>query len=161
MTALCTCLLAAYLLVPSKGHASSALVSVVVQIEARKDVVPMVLAETLLGLDKVCFGQTEVFGGSPLLLQVGFSLSFPFPDFHTFSFYIDTLLGFFMVSYLFFLSCKLGCDKVGLLTMPSGNWVYEAKLLSQRAFEFPDRHVAEWVGYLGRLSAETILRRCR
>lgn len=79
--ALCMCLLDAYLLVPSEGHANSALVSVVVQIEARKDVVPMVLAETLLGLDKVCFGETKVFGGSPLLLQVGFSLTSPFSDF--------------------------------------------------------------------------------
>lgn len=39
MTALCMCLLIAYLLVPSVGHANSALVRIVVQIEARKDVV--------------------------------------------------------------------------------------------------------------------------
>ncbi|KAI8568253.1 hypothetical protein RHMOL_Rhmol02G0184000 [Rhododendron molle] len=71
MIALCMCLLAAYLLVPSAGHASSALASVVVQVEARKDVIPMVLAETLIGLDKFCSGETETFGGSPLLLQVG------------------------------------------------------------------------------------------
>ncbi|KAI8568257.1 hypothetical protein RHMOL_Rhmol02G0184000 [Rhododendron molle] len=63
-------LLAAYLLVPSAGHASSALVSVAVQVEARKEVVPMVLAETLIGLDTVRFGETETFGGSPLLLQI-------------------------------------------------------------------------------------------
>ncbi|KAI8572047.1 hypothetical protein RHMOL_Rhmol01G0167900 [Rhododendron molle] len=61
MTALCMCLLAAYLLVPSAGHASSALVSVATQVEARKDVVPMVLAETLIGLDKFRFGKTETF----------------------------------------------------------------------------------------------------
>ncbi|KAI8535334.1 hypothetical protein RHMOL_Rhmol10G0166200 [Rhododendron molle] len=53
----------------STGHASSALVSVAVQIEARKDVIPMVLAETLMGLDKICSGETETFRGSPLLLQ--------------------------------------------------------------------------------------------
>ncbi|KAI8568251.1 hypothetical protein RHMOL_Rhmol02G0184000 [Rhododendron molle] len=70
MIALCMCLLAAYLLVPSAGHASSALASVVVQVEARKDVIPMVLAETLIGLDKFCSGETETFGGSPLLLQI-------------------------------------------------------------------------------------------
>ncbi|KAI8568255.1 hypothetical protein RHMOL_Rhmol02G0184000 [Rhododendron molle] len=81
MIALCMCLLAAYLLVPSAGHASSALASVVVQVEARKDVIPMVLAETLIGLDKFCSGETETFGGSPLLLQVGFSLSSPFSGF--------------------------------------------------------------------------------
>jgi hypothetical protein len=75
------CLLAAYFLVPSDGHVSSALVSVAMQIEARKDVVPMVLAETLMGLDKVRSGETGTFGGSPLLLQVGFSLSSPFSGF--------------------------------------------------------------------------------
>ncbi|KAI8568252.1 hypothetical protein RHMOL_Rhmol02G0184000 [Rhododendron molle] len=80
MIALCMCLLAAYLLVPSAGHASSALASVVVQVEARKDVIPMVLAETLIGLDKFCSGETETFGGSPLLLQVGFSRCFEFED---------------------------------------------------------------------------------
>ncbi|KAI8538514.1 hypothetical protein RHMOL_Rhmol09G0109300 [Rhododendron molle] len=72
MTALCMCLLAACLLVPSAGHVSSALVSIAVQIEARKDVIPMVLAETLMGLDKVRSEETETFGGSPLLLQVSF-----------------------------------------------------------------------------------------
>ncbi|KAI8567969.1 hypothetical protein RHMOL_Rhmol02G0162700 [Rhododendron molle] len=81
MTALCMCLLAAYLLVPSTGHASLALISIAVQIEAQKNVILMVLAETLMGLDKVRSGETETFGGSPLLLQVGFSLSSPFSDF--------------------------------------------------------------------------------
>ncbi|KAI8546926.1 hypothetical protein RHMOL_Rhmol07G0157400 [Rhododendron molle] len=81
MTALCMCLLAAYLSVPYAGHASSTLVGVAVQVEARKDVVPIVLAKTLMGLDKVHFGETETFGGSPLLLQVSFSLSSPFSGF--------------------------------------------------------------------------------
>ncbi|KAI8568259.1 hypothetical protein RHMOL_Rhmol02G0184000 [Rhododendron molle] len=101
------CLLAAYLLVPSAGHASSALASVVVQVEARKDVIPMVLAETLIGLDKFCSGETETFGGSPLLLQIWL------------------------------------CDKVNVLTIPPSNWAYEARLLSQRCFEF------EWVVLAG------------
>jgi len=48
------------------------------QIEERKDVAPMVLAETLMGLDGVHAGRTDVFEGSPLLLQVGVSLSSPF-----------------------------------------------------------------------------------
>jgi len=91
MTALCMCLLAAYFLVPSDGHVSSALVSVAMQIEARKDVVPMVLAETLMGLDKVRSGETGTFGGSPLLLQVGFSLSSPFFGFFPRSHFTSTL----------------------------------------------------------------------
>ncbi|KAF7142478.1 hypothetical protein RHSIM_Rhsim05G0131100 [Rhododendron simsii] len=70
LTALCMCLLAAYLLVPSAGHASLTLVSIAILIEARKDVVHQVLIETLMGLDKVRFGETKVFGGSPLLLQL-------------------------------------------------------------------------------------------
>ncbi|KAI8568249.1 hypothetical protein RHMOL_Rhmol02G0184000 [Rhododendron molle] len=120
MIALCMCLLAAYLLVPSAGHASSALASVVVQVEARKDVIPMVLAETLIGLDKFCSGETETFGGSPLLLQIWL------------------------------------CDKVNVLTIPPSNWAYEARLLSQRCFEFEDRSRAEWVDFLRRRRAETI-----
>lgn len=41
----------------------------------------MVLAETLMGLDKVRFGETEVFGGSPFLLQESFSLNSHFLGF--------------------------------------------------------------------------------
>jgi len=70
MFALCMCLLASYLLVPLDGNASPSIVSVALQIEQRRDVVPMVLAETLMGLDAICSGRTNVFGGSPLLLQV-------------------------------------------------------------------------------------------
>ncbi|KAH7864514.1 hypothetical protein Vadar_030429 [Vaccinium darrowii] len=68
--ALCLCLLAAFLFVQSDGQASSSLVGVVLQIEERKDVAPMVLAETLMGLDGVHAGRTDVFEGSPLLLQL-------------------------------------------------------------------------------------------
>jgi hypothetical protein len=78
MTACCICLLAAFLLVPSVGQPSPLLVGVAAQIEARKDVAPLVLAETLMGLDAVRAGRTRVFGGSPLLLQVRTSLSSPF-----------------------------------------------------------------------------------
>jgi hypothetical protein len=79
--ALCLCLLAAFLFVCSDGQASSQLVGVAMQIEERKDVAPMVLAETLMGLDRVRAGETNVFGGSALILQVGFSLSSPFSGF--------------------------------------------------------------------------------
>ncbi|KAI8542654.1 hypothetical protein RHMOL_Rhmol08G0154900 [Rhododendron molle] len=41
-----------------------------------RNVVPMVLAETLVGLDLVANGQTMIFGGSPLLLQLWLSDKF-------------------------------------------------------------------------------------
>ncbi|KAI8572766.1 hypothetical protein RHMOL_Rhmol01G0225800 [Rhododendron molle] len=92
MMTLCKCLIAAYLLVPSIGHASSSLVSITVQIEAQKDVVPMIWL----------------------------------------------------------------CDKVNVLTIPSDNWAYEARLLSRRCFEFVDPRISEWVSFFKRLGAETI-----
>ncbi|KAI8568950.1 hypothetical protein RHMOL_Rhmol02G0240500 [Rhododendron molle] len=49
------------------------LVSVATQLGARRNVVPMVLAETLIGLDLASTGQTMIFGGSPLLLQLWLS----------------------------------------------------------------------------------------
>ena len=72
MFALCMCLLALYLLVPYDGHPSSAIVGVAAQIEQRRDVVPLVLAETIMGLDAFKAGRTNTFAGSPLLLQVWF-----------------------------------------------------------------------------------------
>ncbi|KAI8538318.1 hypothetical protein RHMOL_Rhmol09G0093200 [Rhododendron molle] len=155
------CLLAACLLVHSTGHASSALVSIAVQIEARKDVVPMVLAETLIGLDRVCSGETETFGGSPLLLQVGFSLSSPFSGFSCILILPRRLAWLSTVSYLFsfFLQIWL-CDKVNVLTIPPGNWAYEARLLSQQCIEFADRRVSEWVDFFRHRRAGTISWRC-
>ncbi|KAH7850139.1 hypothetical protein Vadar_028441 [Vaccinium darrowii] len=70
MFALCMCLLALYLLVPYDGHPSSVIVGVAAQIEQRRDVVPLVLAETIMGLDAVKVGRTDTFAGSPLLLQM-------------------------------------------------------------------------------------------
>ena len=82
--ALCLCLLAAFLFVQSDGQANSSLVGIAMQIEERKDVAPMVLAETLMGLGRVHAGDINVFEGSALLLQVGFSLSSPFSGFSHF-----------------------------------------------------------------------------
>ncbi|KAI8538350.1 hypothetical protein RHMOL_Rhmol09G0096100 [Rhododendron molle] len=64
------CLLAAYLLVPSDGQVSPLLVSVAAQMVDRKNVIPLVLVETLIGLDLVYTGQANTFGGSLLLLQL-------------------------------------------------------------------------------------------
>lgn len=100
MTACCICLLAAFLLVPSVGEPSSLLVGVAAQIEAHKDVAPLALVETLMGLDAVHAGRTQTFGGGPLLLGQGTSLSSPFFYF-SHSFYLDAHLRFYLVSQLF------------------------------------------------------------
>ena len=107
--ALCLVILAAFLFVRTDYQANSALVGVAMQIEERKDVAPMVLAETLIGLDRVRAGQTNIFEGSALLLLVGFSLSSPFFWFISRSYFTSTL-GFrlSMVADLFSLSCRLG-----------------------------------------------------
>ncbi|KAI8524815.1 hypothetical protein RHMOL_Rhmol13G0179300 [Rhododendron molle] len=64
------CVLAAYLLVPPDEQVNPSLVHVATQLGVRKNIVSMVLAETLVGLDLAATGQTETFGGSPLVLQL-------------------------------------------------------------------------------------------
>ncbi|KAI8523228.1 hypothetical protein RHMOL_Rhmol13G0056900 [Rhododendron molle] len=71
--ALCIALLTCYLLVPSNGKVSASLATVTSQMLEDKNMVPLVLAETLLGLDQICAEGVEgmlQFAGSPLLLQV-------------------------------------------------------------------------------------------
>lgn len=65
---LCMCLLVAYMLVPSKGKLSFAIMSISIQLEAHKDVVPLVLPEPLMGLDAVHIGRIKIFGRSLFLL---------------------------------------------------------------------------------------------
>lgn len=74
--ALSICVLAAYFLVSSFGPVNPMLVGIAEQIGQRKNVVPLILGETLVGLDQVQAGATPTFGGSPLLLQVLTQLSF-------------------------------------------------------------------------------------
>ncbi|KAI8530521.1 hypothetical protein RHMOL_Rhmol11G0065800 [Rhododendron molle] len=62
ITACCICLLTAFLLVSSFGEPISLLVGVAAQIEAHKNVAPLVLAKTLMGLNVVHAGQTQTFG---------------------------------------------------------------------------------------------------
>lgn len=99
MSALCMFLLAAYLLVSSDGRASHLFAGISAQMEERRDVVPMVLAETLIGLDAVHARQTRYLG-SPLLLQVDSHSAFLFLSF-PFSFYLDARVWF----YVEFLTC--------------------------------------------------------
>lgn len=68
--AISICLLARFLLVSADGKFSPKLVDVAAQVVEGKDFVPMVLAETLLGLDKVHSKASMSFAGSPLLLQM-------------------------------------------------------------------------------------------
>lgn len=71
--ALCIALLARYLLVPGNGKVSHSLAMVTSQMLEDKNIVPLILAETLLGLDQICAKGAEgtlLFAGSPLLLQV-------------------------------------------------------------------------------------------
>ena len=71
--ALCLCLLGAFVFVPGDGQVNRQIVEVAVQMGERKNVAPMILAETLLGLDAVKNESTDNFGGCPLALQVIFN----------------------------------------------------------------------------------------
>lgn len=71
LRALVICLMAGYLLVNPEGNFDPCLVGVAVDFERREDIIPLVLAETLMGLDRVKAGEiTSSYAGAPLLLQV-------------------------------------------------------------------------------------------
>lgn len=70
--AFCLCILAAFVFVPADGRVSPHVVGVATQLRERKNIAPMVLAETILGLDMVRRGDTREFAGCPLVLQVNF-----------------------------------------------------------------------------------------
>ncbi|KAI8550534.1 hypothetical protein RHMOL_Rhmol06G0114600 [Rhododendron molle] len=63
------CALVAYMLIPTNEGISPSLVSIALQMDARKNIMPIILAETLMGLDLVKSGQAGWFSGCPLLLQ--------------------------------------------------------------------------------------------
>jgi hypothetical protein len=111
--ALVICVLAGYFLVSSDGVVSPRLIGVAAQLGQRRDPAPLILAETLLGLDRMRRGETEVLGGSPILLQVfhsfphdfGFSISLrPYVEFLT----CFSTRAFYGISYLFFHSNSSG-----------------------------------------------------
>ncbi|KAI8560122.1 hypothetical protein RHMOL_Rhmol04G0231400 [Rhododendron molle] len=70
---LSVCALAAYMLIPANEGVSPSIVSMALQMDARKNIMPVVLAETLIGLDLVKSGQASWFSGCPLLLQLWLS----------------------------------------------------------------------------------------
>ena len=109
--ALTICILAAYFLVSSFGPVDPMLVGIAEQLTERKFIIPLVLGETLVGLDRVRTGQTTTFGGSPLLLQVPHSPFSSFTSPSSFTSLSATLFFFFgcyLVSDLFSLSYSYG-----------------------------------------------------
>ncbi|KAI8538464.1 hypothetical protein RHMOL_Rhmol09G0106100 [Rhododendron molle] len=64
------CALAAYMLVPANGKVCPSIVRIASQMGVRKNIIPIVLAETLMGLDLFKSRESNVFSGSPRLLQV-------------------------------------------------------------------------------------------
>lgn len=161
LSALSMCLLAAYLLVPSDGRANPLLVGVSAQIEECKDVVPMVLAETLIGLDAVRTGQTRVFEGSPLLLQVYSHSALPFLLF-SLLLYLNARFRL----YVGFLTCFSSlmqmwlCNKIGILRLPWANWSYNPCAFPSRQYQAAYANIAGWMSFLNLLSGEDIFWRC-
>lgn len=69
------CLYAQFLLVSTSGECDSKILNVLDQVEAGSNPFPLILAETIIGLDN--FAERRRFSGSPMLLEVS-SLSFKF-----------------------------------------------------------------------------------
>ena len=68
--ALCICIMAGFLLVSPVGIPFVRLIDVVSQFIERMDPIPMVVVETIDGLDRMSRGEVMALGGSPLLLKV-------------------------------------------------------------------------------------------
>lgn len=95
------CALATYMLVPANGKVSPSLVSMASQMRARKNIIPTVLAETIIGLYLFKSGQTNTFSGSPRLLQVNSHSAHLF-YLHTFCFYLNARVRITLEPYLVF-----------------------------------------------------------
>ena len=68
--ALCLRVFTGFVLVSSMDFASVRLIGVVSQFLDRHDPIPMIVVETIDGLDKIKDDDSTVLGGIPLLLQV-------------------------------------------------------------------------------------------
>ena len=62
------CLYAQFLLISSQGDADIRIISIIEQVEIRANPMPVILAETIIGLDS--FKEQNHLSGSLLLLQV-------------------------------------------------------------------------------------------
>ena len=64
------CAYAQFLLVSPFGNCDSKMLNILDQVEAGLNLFPLVLVETIIGLDN--FSETRRFSGSPMLLEVSF-----------------------------------------------------------------------------------------
>ena len=69
------CLYAQFLLVSPSGDCDLKIMQILDQVESRLNPVPIILAETMIGLDNLSV--THCFAGSPVLLEVINFFSFP------------------------------------------------------------------------------------
>ena len=69
---LALCLYSQFLLISSFGDCDPKIIYVLDQVEAGQNPFPLILAETIQGLDK--FAETRCFSGSPILVEVSSSL---------------------------------------------------------------------------------------
>ena len=110
--ALCICVFAGFLLASPVGITSVGLIDVVSQFLDRQDPIPLVLAETIGGLDRIRDGDSAIFGGSPLLLQVKFSDSFFFSLFFFLFFFLLLLFFFLDMAQRTFADCGFSLGEV-------------------------------------------------
>ena len=66
------CLYAQFVLVSASGNCDAKILHILNQVKAGCNPFPLILAETLIGLDD--FASTRHFSGSPILLEVSFLL---------------------------------------------------------------------------------------
>ncbi|KAI8529895.1 hypothetical protein RHMOL_Rhmol11G0010300 [Rhododendron molle] len=122
--------LAAYMLIPADGRVSPSLVS---QMGAWKNIMPIVLAETLMGLHLVKSGEIDSF-------------SAPAPGF----------IGFlvFMLVQLWLL------EKMGVLEAPRSGFDHFPRHLLERPMLYPELLIKEWFAFLNDMQFEDIVWRC-
>ena len=85
------CLYAQFLLVSSQGDADIRIISIIEQVETRANPMPVILAETIIGLDN--FKEQNHLSGSLLLLQV-YNQNILFYFYLSLNFYLNYPFGF-------------------------------------------------------------------
>ncbi|KAI8542866.1 hypothetical protein RHMOL_Rhmol08G0173300 [Rhododendron molle] len=131
------CALAAYTLIPADGNVSPSLVSIAFQMSAKRNIMPIVLAETLMGLDLVKSSQAGSLSGCPLLLQA--------------------ISGYLLVFTLVQLWLS---NKVGMLEAPQPGFEHLPRYLVERPMLHPELLMVEWYAFLNDMQSEDIVWRC-
>ncbi|KAI8535409.1 hypothetical protein RHMOL_Rhmol10G0171800 [Rhododendron molle] len=131
------CALAASMLILVNERVCPSLVSIALQMNSRKNIMPIVLAETLMGLDLVKSGQADSFSGCPLLLQI--------------------VSGFLLVFKLVQLCLS---DEVGVLEAPQASFEHFPRYLVERLMSYPELLMVEWYTFLNDMQSEDIVWRC-